>query len=85
MSRRNTRRDGPTTMRTVGAYDIGAPPPKSARQMQAEIDERTAAKELRLLVEQNPDLGHRVHMMIKAEVPAVDILAALDPTHSNSR
>jgi hypothetical protein len=77
MSRRNTRRCGPTTMRTVGAHEVGAPPPKSGRQMQREINERYTAAVIRKLVEETPDLGHAVQLMVKQRKTAVEILAAL--------
>jgi hypothetical protein len=78
MSRRNTRRDGPTTMRTVGAHEIGAPVPRSGKQMQAELDERQAAARLAALVKANPNLGHPVQMKIRAGQKAAEILAVLD-------
>ena len=69
------RRREPTTMRTVLAHEIGAPPPLSGKQMNIAVKERAAGQKLRALVEKNPDLGHRIYKMIAEGTPAVDILA----------
>jgi hypothetical protein len=45
--------------------------------LQAEIDERHATAELAKRVEGDPNLGHTVHMAIKAGKKAVEILAEL--------
>ena len=49
--------------------------------MQAEIDERHAAAQLAKLAEDNPNLGHPIHLMVKQGKSTVEILAALGPEH----
>ena len=73
------RRDGPSTMRNVSGYEVGLPTKwRSGIKMNADVKDRAASKEIAVLVERNPDLGHRVHKMIcEDEFSAVAILAAL--------
>lgn len=56
--KRNGRRDGPTTLRTVGGHTLGAKPPPSARAMQREVDDRRYGQ---LIKELMPKLTNRQH------------------------
>jgi hypothetical protein len=70
------RRDGPTTISNRSARDLGFDyRPRSGKQMNAEIQDRHASKELRQMVQQNPEYGPRIGQLRK--LPAREILRVL--------
>lgn len=73
------RRDGPTTLRTVNGYACGALKVPSARSMQAEINDRHAALEIRALVDANPALESKIRILISEGKRGPEILEALRP------
>ncbi|SHH21186.1 hypothetical protein [Bradyrhizobium erythrophlei] len=67
------RRDGPTTISNRSAHDLGFDyRPRSGKQMNADVQDRHAAEELRRMVQQNPDYGPRIGRLRK--LPAREIL-----------
>jgi hypothetical protein len=74
MMRRNGRRDGPTTMRTDNGYALGLVSAPSARAMQADIDDRHSATELRALKEQHPEMAPRIAKLVMSGKRGPEVL-----------